>query len=99
MPLDQIKYLNSLLYNGFYAFEMLSERILDDVICGICGTFGQVYYGDGNEKNCCSIDAVSQKIFKDCHVRYVCQCESCCHPKSLIDCSHCTLCKVCEANR
>ncbi|CAB4020047.1 Hypothetical predicted protein [Paramuricea clavata] len=37
---------------------MLSERSLDDVICGICGTVGQVYFGDGNKKNCCSIDAI-----------------------------------------
>ena len=41
---------------------MLSERSLDDVICGICGTVGQVYFGDGNEKNCCSIDAVSSLL-------------------------------------
>ena len=47
-----------LLYNGFYVFELLSERNMDDVICGICGVVGQVYFGDGNEKNCCSIDNV-----------------------------------------
>ena len=53
------KYITLLLYNGFYAFELMSERSLDSVICGVCGTVGQVYYGDGNEKNCCNIDKVS----------------------------------------
>ena len=51
------KYITLLLYNGFYAFKLMSERSLD--ICGVCGTVGQVYYGDGNEKNCCNIDKVS----------------------------------------
>jgi hypothetical protein len=51
-----------LLYNGFYAFEMMSQRSLDDVICEICGIVCQVYFGDGNEKNCCSIDAVSSLL-------------------------------------
>lgn len=55
---NEQKYITGLLYNGFYAFELLSERNLDDVICGICGVVGQVYFGDGNEKNCCSIDKV-----------------------------------------
>ena len=28
-------------------------RSLDDQICGICGITGEVYLGDGNQKNCC----------------------------------------------
>ena len=46
--------LRLLLYNGYYCFEAMTERDLDEVICGICGVIGEVYLGDGNEKNCCS---------------------------------------------
>jgi hypothetical protein len=31
---------------------------LDSVLCGICGITGEVYFGDGNEKNCCDISEV-----------------------------------------
>ena len=55
---NELKNLAKLLYNGFYCFEALTERNLDDVICGICGVAGEVYLGDGNEKNCCSISEV-----------------------------------------
>uniref|UniRef100_A0A7M5UYH7 HMG domain-containing protein n=2 Tax=Clytia hemisphaerica TaxID=252671 RepID=A0A7M5UYH7_9CNID len=51
---EEIEYLVKTLYNGFYAFEALTERNLDESICGICGIVGIVYYGDGNEKNCCT---------------------------------------------
>lgn len=55
---NEQKYITGLLYNGFYALELISERNMDDVICGICGVVGQVHFGDGNEKNCCGIDKV-----------------------------------------
>lgn len=48
-----------LLYNGFYCFEAITERSLDDVICGVCGVAGEVYCGDGNEKNCCDLSCAS----------------------------------------
>ena len=49
-----LEYVTDLLYNGFYCFEAMTERDLDQTICGICGVFGEIYLGDGNEKNCCS---------------------------------------------
>ena len=52
-PLSSILHAD-VLYNGFYCFEAISERNLDDAIGGICGVLGEVYLGDGNEKNCCS---------------------------------------------
>ena len=48
-----------LLYNGFYCFEAITERLLDDIICGVCGVAGEVYCGDGNEKNCCDLSCAS----------------------------------------
>ena len=59
---NELKNLAKLLYNGFYCFEALTERNLD-VICGICGVAGEVYLGDGNVKNCCSISEVVFFLF------------------------------------
>ena len=56
---EKLGYYNKLLYNGFWAFEMLTERDLSNTVCGICGVIGEVYLGDGNEKNCCS----NSKVF------------------------------------
>ena len=55
---NELKNLAILLYNGFCCSEALTERNLDDVIGGICGVAGEVYLGDGNEKNCCSTSEV-----------------------------------------
>eukprot|EP00111_Clytia_hemisphaerica_P007271 TCONS_00021129-protein len=55
---SQIDYFVKLLYDGFYGFEAMTERNLNDNICGYCGIIGRVYYGDGNEKNCCSLKDV-----------------------------------------
>lgn len=53
-PTSVLEYVTDLLYNGFYCFEAITERDLDGTICGICGIVGEIYLGDGNEKNCCS---------------------------------------------
>lgn len=48
-------YIEDLLYNGFYCFEMVTGRNLDDVVCGVCGgVCPEICFGDGNEKNCCT---------------------------------------------
>ena len=46
------------LYNGFYGFEAMTKRDFNSVICGVCGIIGDCYLGDGNEKNCCTLDEV-----------------------------------------
>ena len=56
---NDLRYLSALQYNGFYGYELLTERSQDSVICGICGVIGQVHFGDGNEKNCCSVEMLS----------------------------------------
>ena len=45
------------------AFEAMTERNLDDVICGICGVCPEICLGDGNEKNCCSNSQVFNYFF------------------------------------
>ena len=57
----EIENIANLLYNGFYCFEAITERDLDSVICGIVG---EVYFGDGNEKNCCDINEVCKVLFE-----------------------------------
>ena len=39
------EYLVDLLCNGFYCFEAIRERNLEDGICGICGVIGELYLG------------------------------------------------------
>lgn len=56
----ELRLIKDLLYNGFYAYEALTPRDLNSVICGICGIAGEIYLGDGNEKNCCSNKHVSK---------------------------------------
>jgi len=65
-----VEYVTDLLYNGFYCFMAFTERNLDDTIWGICGVVGEVYLGDGNEKNCCSrkeVSCCSRKEVGSCH--------------------------------
>ena len=47
------------MYNGFFGFEAMVERGVNDSICGICGICQEVCLGDGNEKNCCTNGQVS----------------------------------------
>eukprot|EP00794_Sanderia_malayensis_P020874 gene20874-22926_t len=61
---DEWKYIVGLLYNGFYGFEAMTKRDLNSVICGICGIVGEVYFGDGNEKNCCTLNEIDYKNMK-----------------------------------
>jgi len=56
---SELDYLTKVLYDGFYGFEAMTVRDLNDAICGHCGIVGKVYFGDGNEKNCCSLKDVS----------------------------------------
>jgi len=59
LPPSKIEYLCARLYYGFYCFVAATQRNFDGVICGVCGITGEVYLGDGNEKNCCSNQTVS----------------------------------------
>ncbi|XP_028417949.1 HMG domain-containing protein 3-like [Dendronephthya gigantea] len=52
--ISYVQYIEDLIYNGYLMFEAITERDLNDVICGICGICPEVCLGDGNEKNCCS---------------------------------------------
>jgi len=56
----ELRCLKDLLYNGFYAYEALTPRDLNSVICGICGIAGEIYLGDGNDKNYCNNKHVSK---------------------------------------
>lgn len=58
-----MEYIRKLLYNGFYAFEAMTVRDLDETICGFCGIVGELYCGDGNAKNCCSIHEVVIRFY------------------------------------
>ncbi|XP_066919083.1 HMG domain-containing protein 3-like isoform X1 [Clytia hemisphaerica] len=57
----ELQYIVDLLYNGYYGFEALTKRDLNGVICGLSGIAGKIYYGDGNEKNCCTMMNINIK--------------------------------------
>ncbi|CAH1802661.1 unnamed protein product, partial [Owenia fusiformis] len=52
---EKINYLSRVIYNGFYAFEALSPRNLDESLCGICGNIPVMLIGDANQKDCCNL--------------------------------------------
>lgn len=51
----EIRYLSEKLYNGYLAFEVLTERDWNTAICKICGVCPLFEGGDGNAKNCTPI--------------------------------------------
>ncbi len=48
---QEVVYLQKLVYNGFFGFEMMTEQNINDAICGKCGIIPEICLGDGNEKN------------------------------------------------
>ena len=59
-------YMEQKLYNGYFAFEALSEHNWDSGVCGICGVAPVFESGDGNAKNCTPLrkGEVSTKNFR-----------------------------------
>ena len=68
----ELDYLLRLLYNGCYGFEAMTVREMDSVVCGICGIIGELYLGDGNEKNCCSLHEVSFALYISYDISCIC---------------------------
>ena len=48
----ETRYLTEKLYDGYFGFEVLTERDWNSAICGICGVCPVFESGDGNAKNC-----------------------------------------------
>ena len=57
LTLGEIRYLVEKLYDGYFAFEVLTERDWNAGICGICGVCPIFESGDGNAKNCTALSA------------------------------------------
>ena len=53
---DEARYIVQKLYDGYYAFECITERNWNDAICGICGNCPVFESADGNCKNCSPIN-------------------------------------------
>ena len=62
---------------------------IDSVKCGICRVIGQVHFGDGNEKNCCSVEMISALNDNYCMIccSLLCQKVSCHKQYALQDAS------------
>ena len=55
LPEKQVWYLVEKLYDGFFAFEALTDRDWDLGICGIYSICPQFESGEGNCKNCAPV--------------------------------------------
>ena len=49
---NEFRHLTEKVYDGYFAFEVLTDRDWDAAICGICGVCPIFESGDGNAKNC-----------------------------------------------
>ena len=61
------RYLTEKLYDGYFAFEILTDRDWNSAICGICGVCPLFESGDGNVKNCTPLT----KEMVRCHLQIV----------------------------
>ena len=52
LTIGERRYLTEKLYDGYFAFEVLTDRDWNSAICGICGVCPLLESGDGNVKNC-----------------------------------------------
>lgn len=67
---NEFRYLVEKLYDGYFAFEVLTDRNWDSAICGICGVSPVFESGDGNAKNCTPIskEKVIEALYRICKV-------------------------------
>ncbi len=49
---QEISYIEQKVYDGYFAFEALSDHQWNEAVCGICGVAPVFESGDGNAKNC-----------------------------------------------
>ena len=57
---NEFQYLMEKVYDGYFAFEVLTDRDWDAAICEICGVCPILGSGDGNAKNCTPVS--NQKV-------------------------------------
>ena len=53
---EEARYMEQKLYDGYYAFECLTDRDWNEAICGICGVCPVFESADGNCKNCTPVN-------------------------------------------
>jgi hypothetical protein len=55
---EELSQLQELLCNGYWAFECLTVRDYNDMICGICGVAPKVEMAQRNEENVLALKSV-----------------------------------------
>lgn len=55
---EELNQLQDLLCNGYWAFECLTVRDYNDMICGICGVAPKVEMAQRNEENVLALKSV-----------------------------------------
>lgn len=52
LPIQELRYIEQKLYDGYFAFEAITARDWNAGICGICGIAPIFESGDGNCRKC-----------------------------------------------
>lgn len=55
---EELSQLQELLCNGYWAFECLTVRDYNDMICGICGVAPKVEFAQRSENNVLALKSV-----------------------------------------
>lgn len=58
LTLEELSQLQELLCNGYWAFECLTVRDYNDMICGICGVAPKVEMAQRSEENVLALKSV-----------------------------------------
>ncbi|XP_069892489.1 HMG domain-containing protein 3 isoform X4 [Dipodomys merriami] len=58
LPSEELSQLQELLCNGYWAFECLTVRDYNDMICGICGVAPKIEMAQRNEENVLALKSV-----------------------------------------
>lgn len=58
LTLEELNQLQELLCNGYWAFECLTVRDYNDMICGICGVAPKVEMAQRSEENVLALKSV-----------------------------------------
>ena len=71
LDLQELRYLEQKLYDGYFAFEAMTARDWNAGICGICGIAPIFESGDGNCKNCTPLKKQQvQYMVETCNNQY-----------------------------
>lgn len=77
---EELSQLQELLCNGYWAFECLTVRDYNDMICGICGVAPKVEIAQRSEENVLALKSVEVSASQSLWAAFRTVLTLCCHP-------------------